>query len=68
MKYMMMVLSLYRDNQQSIRSRDIDIMKMMAISLNRDNEDDGALSLLRQPTKWGLGEIWEIETEAGSQI
>ena len=57
MKYMMMVPSL-----------DIEIMKMMAISLNRDNEDDGAFSLLRQPTKWGLGEIWEIETEAGSQI
>ena len=56
MKYMMMVPSL-----------DIEIMKMMAISL-WDNEDDGAFSLLRQPTKWGLGEIWEIETEAGSQI
>ena len=43
-------------------------MKMVALSLNRDNEDDGGFSILRQPTKWGLGEIWEIETEAGSQI
>ena len=30
--------------------------------------DDGGVSILRQPTKWGLGEISEIETEAGSQI
>ena len=43
-------------------------MKMVALSLNRDNEDDGGFSILRQPTKLGLGEIWEIETEAGSQI
>ena len=30
--------------------------------------DDSSVSILRQPTKWSLGEIWEIETGAGSQI